>query len=278
MKYFIDTEFIEGRQKEKFPVSLFRKETPPTIDLISIGIVSEGGHEYYAISKDFNIDEAWNRFEWKRNFPSNIPHDPAWNPVLKEYWIRENVLWPIYEELSEFHINYTNHGEHRFFGHAVLGYRKLRFTLENLKWLIGKYGKTNEQIAKEVESIISNLEYNGYIIPRPIEFYAYFADYDWVAFCWLFGKMIDLPNGFPKYCQDLKQMLDDRARKLRRSTILVTKDHSHTLDDAVKYIKGREGFPRQVNEHNALDDAKWNLELYKYFSDPTVWGIYALEN
>ena len=41
MKYFIDTEFLEGTQKEKFPLSLFRKQIKPTIDLISIGIVAE---------------------------------------------------------------------------------------------------------------------------------------------------------------------------------------------------------------------------------------------
>lgn len=57
MKYFIDTEFVEGCQK-----SLFRK-CKPTIDLISIGIVNEKGDTYYAISKDFNVKEAWNRYD-----------------------------------------------------------------------------------------------------------------------------------------------------------------------------------------------------------------------
>ena len=38
-----------------------------------------------------------------------------------------------------------------------------------------------------------------------IEFWGYFADYDWVIFCWIFGKMIDLPKHFPKYCNDIKQ-------------------------------------------------------------------------
>jgi hypothetical protein len=37
MKYFLDTEFLEGKQKEHFPLTFFRKETNPTIDLISIG-------------------------------------------------------------------------------------------------------------------------------------------------------------------------------------------------------------------------------------------------
>lgn len=33
MNYYLDCEFLEGTQKEKFPISLFRKETKPTIDL-----------------------------------------------------------------------------------------------------------------------------------------------------------------------------------------------------------------------------------------------------
>jgi hypothetical protein len=41
-------------------------------------------------------------------------------------------------------------------------------------------------------------------MPNPI-FYGYFADYDWILFCQLFGTMMDLPNGFPKFCMDLKQ-------------------------------------------------------------------------
>ena len=62
MKYFLDTEFIEGTQKSWFGIN-----TKPTIDLISIGIVAEDGREYYAISKDFNLKEAWNRYDEKIN-------------------------------------------------------------------------------------------------------------------------------------------------------------------------------------------------------------------
>lgn len=39
-------------------------------------------------------------------------------------------------------------------------------------------------------------------------FYAWYADYDWVVFCQLFGRMVDLPKGFPMYCRDVKQMAD----------------------------------------------------------------------
>lgn len=41
------------------------------------------------------------------------------------------------------------------------------------------------------------------------EFWAYYADYDWVVLCQLFGRMIDLPDTWPMYCRDVKQLCDD---------------------------------------------------------------------
>jgi len=69
------------------------------------------------------------------------------------------------------------------------------------------------------------------------EFWGYYADYDWVAFCWLFGSMINLPEGWPMYCKDLKQLLDEL---------------------------GKEKIPEFENEHNALNDAIWNEKLHQY--------------
>lgn len=40
------------------------------------------------------------------------------------------------------------------------------------------------------------------------QFYGWYCDYDWVVFCGLFGRMIDLPAGFPMYMRDLKQTAD----------------------------------------------------------------------
>jgi hypothetical protein len=65
------------------------------------------------------------------------------------------------------------------------------------------------------------------------EFWAYYADYDWVALCQLYGPMIALPDGFPMYCRDLKQLMDESG---------VTKETP---------------LPAQENEHSALDDARW---------------------
>jgi hypothetical protein len=51
MKYFLDTEFLEGTSKRIFQFLYFERTPQNTIDLIS-GIVAEDGREYYAISKD----------------------------------------------------------------------------------------------------------------------------------------------------------------------------------------------------------------------------------
>lgn len=59
------------------------------------------------------------------------------------------------------------------------------------------------------------------------EFWGYYADYDWVAFCWLFGAMVDLPKGWPMYCRDLKQDADRLALRLPCSN-----DLHHALRDA----------------------------------------------
>ncbi len=176
MKYFIDTEF---------------HEKPNTIQLISIGIVSEDGREYYAISKDLYLKEIW-----------------------KNKWLRENVLLSIYIE--------NIHGDAR---------NRIPFTKSGMRRVIYSIGKPLTQIRSEIIKFMKG---------KP-EFYGYYADYDWCVFCWIFGRMLDLPEGFPMYCRDLKQMLDDRG---------LTKKWT------------RQYCPDPANEHNALADASWNKRLF----------------
>lgn len=259
MKYFIDTEFLEGKQKEKFPISLFRKETPNTIDLISVGIVAEDGREYYAISKDFNLREAWNRFDWK--------HDLGGEPK-KVYWIRENVLKLIFEELlSKFNKESDTSLEmDSLIPNSYIGCipnQTFRYSL--LKFLINYYGKTNKEIAEEVKKFVYTTSqindpeaidnWNEVKHLFPVEFYAYFADYDWVVFCWLFGKMMDLPKGFPMYCKDLKQMMDDKR---------IPDDKGRLV--GLQAMKSNPNYPKQTDCHNALADAKWNKKLYEFLN------------
>lgn len=203
MKYFFDTEFIEGFKKP-FPwlptIGQFNRPYH-SIQLISIGIVAEDGREYYAISSEFNPADA--------------------NP-----WVKENVI-------------------------KKLGWLPIR--------------ETNKRIAQDIRNFCEPIGYKNISIPSEIppslqlavakeqfdnpEFYAYYADYDWVVFCALFGTMMNLPKGFPMYCKDLKQTLDGKAK---------------SSGFTVEYLKKQHDYPTQENEHNALDDAKWNYQLYKF--------------
>ena len=269
MKYFLDTEFLEGTQNKNFLGFIYGK-TKSTIDLISIGIVSEDGREYYAISKDFNLKEAWNRFDLIDNTDNVGYRIGCESRIKKVYWIKENVLKPIYNELATFHINYTNYGVHTHFGHVCADSRFLTFTYKNLKWLINKYGKTNKQISEEIKDFVYSKEdvlYNhedcktNHIgeVRSNIQFYGYYSDYDWVVFCWLFGKMIDLPKGFPMYCIDLEQMMDE---VIKRPVIGGPIFGYRNITD----LKNDSNYPKQTNEHNALADAKWNYKLYKFLN------------
>ncbi len=70
------------------------------------------------------------------------------------------------------------------------------------------------------------------------EIWAYYADYDWVALCQLFGTMMDLPKGWPMYCRDVKQLCDSL---------------------------GNPKLPEQrTMEHNAMFDAIWTAQAWQF--------------
>jgi hypothetical protein len=72
------------------------------------------------------------------------------------------------------------------------------------------------------------------------EFWGYYADYDWVVFCQIFGTMINLPEGWPMFCHDLKQWCAEL---------------------------GNPKLPAQASvEHNALHDARWNADAYQFLA------------
>jgi hypothetical protein len=91
--------------------------------------------------------------------------------------------------------------------------------------------KSRKQIKQDI------IDFIGDDVP---EFWGYFADYDWVSFCWLFGKMVDLPDTFPSYCLDIKQLMDST---------------------------GVQDVPFEPeSEHSALSDATWNRKAFDWLS------------
>jgi hypothetical protein len=272
MKYYIDTEFLEGAQSKKL-LGITYGQTKPLIDLISIGIVGEDNREYYAISKDFNLKEAWNRYDLVIN--KQYPLGPEYNKV---YWIRENVLRPIFVEWRlKANAKIIRLG-------LPIQLNVLEFNYKNFKYCIKCIGKTNKQIAEEIKEFtyvnLNHTDYNN--INSNIQFYGYYADYDWVVFCWLFGNMIDLPDGFPMYCIDLKQEFDKKITSLswlylrdtwnnsRMSVKTIgkgdnqEKDRLATFEEKTKRAKELEEYPKQTNEHHALEDAIWSKKLHEF--------------
>lgn len=291
MKYFYDTEFLEGAQKRRIDNLELPKmfNTKNTIDLISIGIVSEDGREYYAISKDFNLKEAWYRYDLKVEEAYGDMRNRFPNVIAKKvYWIRENVLKPIFEDL----VNRWAQEEEKVnqLG-ATSGYNPpIKFSYKNMKKLVRKYGKTNKQISKEIYDFVNpdlgyhvtgynnselkeggrlhehfekhNVGSDGIHYYAQPKFYSYYGAYDHVAFCWLFGKMIDLPMGFPMYSIDLKQELDNKYMYQENKYENLTRKQVWNQD-----VKQLEGYPKQTNEHNALADAQWNKKLYEFLKE-----------
>ena len=79
------------------------------------------------------------------------------------------------------------------------------------------------------------------------EFWADYASYDWVVFCGAFGTMMELPQGFPMYCNDIQQWRRDLGNPV---------------------LPQRSGI-----EHNALEDArdcKRRWEFLKTLSEDCV--------
>ena len=74
------------------------------------------------------------------------------------------------------------------------------------------------------------------------EIWAYYADYDWVALCQIFGTMMNLPKGWPMFCRDVKQRCD---------------------------ALGNPKLPEQESgEHDALADAIWTKKAWEFLNEP----------
>lgn len=152
MRFWFDTEFIEDGK---------------TIELVSIGVVSEDGRTYYAETDDYRPGKA-------------------------SQWVKDNVLAHL-------------HG-----GEAI---------------------KSRDVIASDLVAFMGD----------DPEIWAYYADYDWVTICQLFGTMMQLPAGWPMFCRDVKQL-------------------------AVSL--GNPKLPEQTSqEHHALADAQWTREAWLFLQN-----------
>lgn len=185
-------------------------ERPCTIDLISIGIVAENGDEFYAESTGVNWREAsdWVLDNVKPHLIGNEGYQPG--------------------RASEDNITLYRGPKN------IIGQQIYNWISERTRWPGGKLCEENAYNPKEV------------VQDDHPEFWAYYADYDWVAFCWLFGTMLELPEGWPMFCMDLKQW---------------------------NVQLGERELPKQTStEHNALHDARWLRDAWVWMDEYLASG------
>lgn len=185
-------------------------ENGSTIDLISIGIVCSDGREYYAINRECEFHKA-------------------------DDWVLENVLKPMGLCRGGFYcINPSDPGTHPA-------------SLYSLSVAQSKQGIKEDLLMFFAPEAILKYEGNKTAIPaeecyKKVECWAYYASYDWVALAQIFGRMMDLPENFPMYCNDIQQ---EYERLLK-------------IDNTLKLP------PQLKNQHNALEDARWCKKAYEF--------------
>lgn len=121
----------------------------------------------------------------------------------------------------------------------------------------GLLAKQTDWLRKNVLPSLTGQEKSRFKIPLDLiefmgskpEIWAYYAAYDWVVLCQLFGTMMDLPKGrylsglggWPMYCRDVKQLCDS---------------------------KGNPKLPEQSGiAHNALSDARWTKQAWEFLTN-----------
>ena len=102
------------------------------------------------------------------------------------------------------------------------------WVIENVLPSLDGVASTRQEIAREIVSFVGS----------DPEFWAYYADYDWVVLCQLFGRMIDLPPGWPMFCRDLRQLAEMQGAEIHQ----------------------------EGSVHTALDDANWVKATYESIS------------
>lgn len=157
-------------QKTKYFFDTEFIEDGKTIDLMSIGIVCDDGRTLYRQNASCEFKKA-SEWVWRNVFPS-----------LAHFDMRGH-------RICEPQVRVVDSGLRR-----------------EIKTPCGSKPEDLCPWATHAEIRDAVLEFcNVEKFGKP-QFWGYYADYDWVAFCQLFGPMIALPKGFPMYCMDLKQL------------------------------------------------------------------------
>lgn len=133
-----------------------------------------------------------------------INEDADWYRIVRDEWLMKNVVPTLVDS------DYVG---------------ALEFT---------QFWKPQPVITNEIYDFVTHGLGKG----ETAELVGWYSAYDHVRLCQLFGKMIDLPKGFPMFTRDLRQEVPSR-----------------------KYLPEQEG-----TAHNALEDARWVAKAHEAWS------------
>lgn len=195
MKYFYDTEFLEDGT---------------TIDLISIGIVSEDGREYYA------VNSALDDHHGSHSPIDARPDDGLGLRVSRHEWLMKNVVphLPLRTSIQQY-------GSDRAYMPPNLDMTDVRV---KPKWVI----------ANEVRDFLRHDLPAGVVSgqdPSPVELWANYGAYDHVVLMQLWGPMIAKPKLLPMWTHDLQYLAEELGISGKEIDV-ESEDEHHALADA----------------------------------------------
>ena len=148
------------------------------------------------------------------------------NKAWRNEWLRTNVLYAIFQD-SYLHDQ---------------SFADCEFTFHSLVEKLTDNPSVCQGRKQIKDAVLAFCDPSQYGVP---EFWGWYADYDWVVFCQLFGAMIDLPKDYPMYCNDLKQIA-----------------YLQDLEDEEIEFMGVSLSDLDNPHHHALFDARWNKTIY----------------
>lgn len=228
MNYYISTNLLEGCQTKRFlgiPYGL----TQPKSELISVGIVREDGAEYYAVSEEFNLREAWDRED-----------------------VRETVLKSIWEEWVHHYI-----------------WDDWSFNYSNFKKNLDLYGKSAQEIQQSIYDFTGQYQDHGGLTDRNPTFYTILnKKYLFFKSKHVLGDNFILTKGLIlnliEYLKDsLYGDLDDCGLSARDTVELrEISGIEQRLEWLLKYSREIPTMP--LNDSNALNKARHNKQLHEF--------------
>lgn len=160
-----------------------------------------------------------------------VNSDADWKRIRNDDWLMDNVVRHLPTHATGQVKKRDGFGEKGW----LWGGLDMRSPLVKPKWVIA-----NEVREFIVGGIKPMGEHNGaktYWSEELPELWAYYGAYDHVALAQLWGPMIHLPKLMPMWTHDLMQLIEP--------------------------LKGFALPEQQGSAHNALDDARWNLEVLR---------------